>query len=126
MISEQIIMVLDDLARRFGIIIDWTAENVVPYLEDFSERFINYEITTSYMWIVSMWSIAVIGLVVFIVSAKCDWDLDARVPLGVFMIGMLFVAVVVTITQALDIIACNTIPEKIIIREIQALLNSKG
>lgn len=31
-VSDQIINVLDALCEKFGLVIDWTSENVVPYL----------------------------------------------------------------------------------------------
>ena len=37
MFSEQIIEVLNALCEKFGIAIDWTAENVMPYLTDLAE-----------------------------------------------------------------------------------------
>ncbi len=44
--SEEIIKVLDDLGQRFGVVIDWTAENVLPYIEDLLKRIVYYEIAT--------------------------------------------------------------------------------
>lgn len=32
-VSEQIISVLDALCEKFGIAINWTEENVIPYVE---------------------------------------------------------------------------------------------
>lgn len=40
--SEEIIKVLDNLAQKFGIAIDWTSQNVMPYLEDLASRYIAY------------------------------------------------------------------------------------
>ena len=31
--SEEIIKVLDALAEKFGVAVDWTSANVIPYLE---------------------------------------------------------------------------------------------
>lgn len=30
--SDEIIKILDDLGQRFGVVIDWSSENVMPYL----------------------------------------------------------------------------------------------
>ena len=38
--SSEIITLIDELAARFGIIIDWSAENIMPYLTDLGTRFI--------------------------------------------------------------------------------------
>lgn len=43
-ISTEIIKVLDDLAEKFGIAIDWTSENIIPYLKEFLERYVTYGI----------------------------------------------------------------------------------
>lgn len=32
--SNEIIKVLDDLSERLGIAIDWSSQNVMPYLQD--------------------------------------------------------------------------------------------
>ncbi len=40
--GEEIIKVLDNLAQKFGIAIDWTSQNVMPYLEDLANRYIAY------------------------------------------------------------------------------------
>lgn len=47
--SDEIIKILDDLGQRFGIAIDWSSQNVMPYLQDLVRRFTTYEIATSIM-----------------------------------------------------------------------------
>lgn len=32
-LSDQIISVLDALCEKFGIAIDWTSQNVIPYIQ---------------------------------------------------------------------------------------------
>ena len=49
--SDEIIKLLDDLGQRFGIAIDWSSENVLPYLQDLVRRFTTYEIAMSIMWL---------------------------------------------------------------------------
>lgn len=44
--STEIIKVLDDLAARFGVAIDWTAENIMPYLKDVISRITIYKIVS--------------------------------------------------------------------------------
>lgn len=47
--SDEIIKILDDLGQRFGIAIDWSSQNVMPYLQDLISRYIKYETMTSIM-----------------------------------------------------------------------------
>lgn len=38
---------IDILADKFGIAIDWTSDNVIPYLKDILERVVQYKIFTN-------------------------------------------------------------------------------
>ena len=40
-VSEQIIQVLDALCAKLGMAIDWTADNVIPYIEKLCGKYIN-------------------------------------------------------------------------------------
>ena len=51
--SEEIIKVLDYLGEKFGVAIDWTQENVLPYLQDLLSRFAAYRIAISVFWIIA-------------------------------------------------------------------------
>ena len=50
--NDQFIQILDVLCAKFGIVVDWTSQNVMPYLTDLATRLVNYEIWTSIAWIV--------------------------------------------------------------------------
>lgn len=50
--SEEIIKVLDNLAERFGVAVDWTSTNVIPYLQELCSKYITYEIAISVTWLV--------------------------------------------------------------------------
>lgn len=63
--SEEIIKILDDLANRFGIAIDWTSQNVLPYLQDLINRFINLRNVQAIIWIAI--SLIVILITTFII-----------------------------------------------------------
>ena len=50
--SEQVIKVLDAVCDKFGIAIDWTSNNVIPYIEQLGNKIISYDICMSIMWLV--------------------------------------------------------------------------
>lgn len=50
-VSDQIIQVLDNLCEKFGLAIDWTSENVIPYLTTLCTKLVSYEIWTSVAWL---------------------------------------------------------------------------
>ena len=60
--SNEIIKVLDDLAARFGVAIDWTAENIMPYLTEIFKRHTTYEII--------MCVVDILGATIFIVAGR--------------------------------------------------------
>jgi len=64
--SEEIIKVLDYLGEKFGVAIDWTQENVLPYLQDLLSRFAGYRIAISVFWIIA----AIVGCFLFIYLGK--------------------------------------------------------
>ena len=50
--SDQIISVLDKLGEQMGIAIDWTSENILPYIQDLVSRIATIEIVNSIIEIV--------------------------------------------------------------------------
>lgn len=122
-VSEQIITVLDDLCRRFGIVIDWTSQNIVPYLEELAEKFIVFEVKTSWFWIIFMSSVAIIPWIVTIVLTIINGSYsDGTVFFGVISATLTILAIIVIGVQVYDIITCETFPEKILLREIKELI----
>ena len=119
-ISEQIIQVLDDLCRRFGVVIDWSKDTVVPYIEELMTKFITFEVKTSWFWIFFTLALTVIAWILAIVMNKIgDGGFTCAIAMCV-TVGMIVVAGV----QIYDIITCEAFPEKILFREIKELLES--
>ena len=133
--SEEIIKVLDALAEKFGLAVDWTSANVIPYLEQLCGKYVNYEIATSVVWIM-------LGLLFFIVGIICykivykhkDWGViyyetisDDYFGRGLIYFGVISIFVIASlmvITQIFDIVTCFTFPEKIIIEELKSIYTS--
>lgn len=131
--SKEIINVLDYLCGKFGIAIDWTSENVMPYLEDLCGRYISYEVYTSIAWMVSIPAIAlIIAIPLAILHKKAkevEWDDCYAQTIFAVIFWFLFVAmclssIIVVCVQAFDIIECYTIPEKTILEYLKYLMNN--
>lgn len=56
--SDEIIKVIDAIAEKFGIMIDWTAENVMPLITETLEQLIRYKQITYGIWIAILITIA--------------------------------------------------------------------
>lgn len=136
-VSEQIIQVMDVLFEKFGIVIDWTSENVIPYMETLCKKLIIYEISTSIAWMVIMTLISIGSIMAtkkFYPTFKngvekekhtynCAWGVASVFAIvGVVFIN--FVTICVLGTQIMDIIKCSTFPEMYIFEYIRALISA--
>lgn len=135
-VSEQIIQVLDALCEKFGLAIDWTSENVVPYITTLGGKLISYEIWTSVFWIGFMIVLSIAGVIatkklcpVFKEGLEnqhyldCAWD----VATGFAIAGLVVLygtTVIVIGVQIVDIIKCTTFPELYIVEYVQGIINS--
>lgn len=61
--SEEIIKVLDEIGKRFGIVIDWNNQNIIPYLQELLKRFICYRNITACVWIIISIAMIISGVV---------------------------------------------------------------
>lgn len=129
--SEEIIKVLDSLCAKVGMTIDWTVENVSPYLGELFEGAVKYELSTSVFHIV-FWCVITIVLLVIMF---CAWPYAKRVNFEdghlvsdivelssflAFMSVLIWFAVIAC--QVPDIIACCTMPERIILDYLKSLV----
>ena len=69
-VSEQIIKVLDNLCEKFGIVIDWSQENILPYVQDLCSRMVKYDIAKSCVWIALGLLFIISGLIIIIKTRK--------------------------------------------------------
>ena len=123
-VSDQIIAVLDNLCQKFGIAIDWSQQNILPYLQELAGKYITYEICTSITWCVITAVIMIISIILAKMSFK--WDCEELMVTGV-MVAVICVGLflLTAATQAFDIVECLTIPEKTLIEYVSYLMKSK-
>lgn len=129
--SNEIIKILDDLARRFGVAIDWSGKNVLPYVQDLGQRIITYKMSTSILWIVLM-TIALIGVFVGILIYKktCINKYGKLISdfygNSVFiLIVSLFIFAIVVIPKIYTVLKCNFIPETVIYEMIKTTIQRR-
>ena len=126
-ISEAIIKVLDNLATKFGIVIDWSSQNIVPYLQEVVGRCVNYKMYTAIMWIVVMIVMIIIDCLIFkifwniYIRDKCFKTKDNLLFASMVCGSVMLFLFVFVILNANTIIACVTFPEKIVLDYLTAL-----
>ena len=125
--SEEIIKILNILSEKIGISIDWTQENIIPYLEQLFPKYVNYEIATSIVWIVTGILLIITSIYIFkklkfykhIISKNDDGLLYSL--LIIIIIIFFIINILIIFAQIIDIVTCFTFPEKNIIDELESI-----
>ena len=113
--SKELIEVFEYLGEKAGVAIDWSSENVVPYITELCGKYIDWEIATSVAWFV----MALILLIATIVLAKWGWKKATdrydeelwKIAIVVCVWLITIVVVSVSGTQVMDILKCKFFPE---------------
>lgn len=134
-VSEQIIQVIDALCEKFGIAMDWTGENVIPYFETLCEKLIKYEIATSLASITFMF-LFVIGCIIATkklypifkngIERDCDYGWIVGSVCAIIALAIVgIIAITVFVDNTMDIIKCVTFPEMYVFEYIQGIMNTR-
>ena len=133
-ISEQVIKVLDAVCDKFGIAIDWTSNNVIPYIQQLGNKIITYDICNSIMWLVIGSTIPLIVAILikkFLNKKKLEakermndyYYTDGSLDEGAWccyamIIVLIIIAIILTTSNIESIIQDVVFPEKTIIEFI--------
>ena len=135
--GNEVIKVLNHLGDQFGVAIDWSSTNVMPYLNDLMIRMIKYGMYINIYHIIYDIFITVLFIIVTIVLYKiaCKMILrseeneeyvnSAKILSTAFAISLVTTVIVALIEIGnikdciADIIELNTVPEKYVIEIIQ-------
>ena len=131
--SEEIIKVLDNLGQKFGLAIDWSSQNIMPYLQDLMSRFIAYRTTTAIILIVISLVLIIGGLISIkklrkwiksdAFNKRWQDDDDLLAILGFTGAGILVtVGIVVLIFNIFGIVQNLCMPELVVFKYIKNLI----
>lgn len=137
--SAQIIEVLNDICEKFGVAVDWTSKNVQPYLKELMTKCVNYKLATDIVWLVVGIVLLIIGGVLLrfaltnnrkyhkiqdYIEQVCSC-LDDTACFQFIVGGIcLGVAVALILYFTINLIACFTFPEKIILDMVRSYLGN--
>ena len=116
--SKEIIEILEYIGQKFGIAIDWSNENVMPYIKQLCERYISWEIATSFAWLIAMILIMAILITLLVFSIKHKQE-EAAFFISILILFSGIICIPVIGKQIYDIITCKTFPELKIIEFIK-------
>ena len=125
-VSSEIIEVLDYLGEKFGIAIDWTSNNVLPYLQTLADKFIKWEISTSIVWI-AIAAFVMVGMIVLInLKGIREINEETYGMLWIPIIVLIIISFIVICIQIFDIVECNMFPEKALYDFIKVMLKQNS
>lgn len=129
--ADEIIKVLNDLCEKFGIAIDWSSKNVLPYIQKLGDRIVAYELWTSVIWILVNLLLFVVSIIVFVKVTKwCNSeDFDDVYETLVWLcciatVGGIIACFCFMIKEVFDIVTCLVFPEKVIVESCMEIYNT--
>ena len=134
--SKEFIEIFDHIGDKLGVAIDWSNKNVIPYLQELCDKYINWEIWTSVAWIVICVLLLILGIVSikFAMKKHKEWEENGRSRYDTTkdisdiscVIGALLVIISVFVisVNVFEIIKCVTFPEMKIYEYITAFMET--
>lgn len=132
--ANEIIKVLDELCNKFGIVVDWTDQNVLPYIQELSTKCVNWKMGISIVHLI--YGIILLGIGIFGIwgikychnkckTATCSDDdclWDGIGFLMYFVVAIGFAGFFIFIPSNIEnIITCKMFPEKVLIDMIMEM-----
>lgn len=111
--ADEIIKVINELCTKFGIVVDWSAENILPYAEILFQKFVKMMMWQDIFFAV----IGIAGSVFFfcmirLMIKKVGWDMDdCEVFLATLLLGGFVGCVIFTCVKVYGLIQVLTFPE---------------
>lgn len=117
--TNAVIQVLDELGKKFGLMVDWSQQNIQPYVQDLMARVVGYEFWTNFVWMSFSFLMILLGVFTIIKLWKTFEYEDDRCFIIVFSAIYNFVFVGIFISTIMYAIKCSTLPELIFMDYLQ-------
>lgn len=119
--TKEFIEVVDYVCEKFGIVVDWSNGELVPYLQSLVDKIVNYKSGIAWLWITVAIVTLILGIVCFIYD---NHNGDG----GWAFLGALLVtgAIVIAIVNVYTLITCNTFPEKVVFDYLETVMKNKS
>lgn len=130
--SSEFEKALDAVCNKFGIAVDWSSKNVVPYVQELSTRIVHFKIASAIFFAV-VGILMVASIILWVKWIKyCDkrykeeewdnWDLAKGLSIGACIICTV-VGIYVALYSVYDIVTYSVFPEKALIDFISTYMN---
>lgn len=125
--SSEVSEALTAIGEQFGLVIDWSQQNVQPYIENLIQRVAQYKIASNICGLVILALIITASTIMII--RFCKMKSSGRITVGndEFEIGLMVVSavclimgIIISIFVIQDIFKCYYVPEMVFIEEVKS------
>ena len=127
--SSEASEVLNTLGEKFGLFVDWSQQNVQPYIEDLMQRVTQYKIVSNICGLVFMMLVVITSAIVIFRFLKMKSygkitidNEEQEITLVIISSVCLLIGLVTSILIIKNIFQCYYIPEIAFIEEINKLM----
>lgn len=124
--SNKVIEVLQYLSEKFGIMADWTSENIAPYIKDLIQRIAIYDFYSSLfatIVVVILFIICLMGLrnfYAYLQSDTADEFEELRIFFGILGGISIVILFIIGFCEVNEMIKAKTLPEVVAIEYLQS------
>lgn len=128
--NEELINTLTELAKKFGVAIDWTSQNALPYVQELASRIVKFEVATSILWMI-VGAVFVISYHWWMPFIKYLAGKEKEDPYDMYdfykwlatagMIITMIIGGLIIGQQAYDLIQCAILPETVVLRYLRLI-----
>ena len=127
MSNSEVTMVLNALAQKFGVTVNWNSETLIPYMQQLCDKCVKYELTKNIKFLMFGIILIIAGLwVIKMLMKDIANDPDEEILpaevwglLAVFALISSVLGAVLVGCGLLNVVTCLTFPEKVTIKELQ-------
>lgn len=112
--SDEIIKIFDALGEKLGVAIDWSQENIYPYIQDLCQRATQCEITNNIIALI-VWAIifafSIFGIIFIMKKFPKHTGMDTveEIFLGLSIFGLIIFGILIILSLAASIQNINNI-----------------
>ena len=125
--NNQIVEILKELANQLGIAVDWTSENIKPFITDLMMRNAKYELFTSLIWIAFALIVAISCIVMIkrVDKENREGDLSDDDCCGMIILFavLIVLASFIFFCQIYDVGKALYMPELLLLETLKSLSN---
>lgn len=130
--NNEFTKALDAVCNKFGIAVDWSSKNVVPYVQELSTRVVHFKIASA-IFFAMVGILMVASIILWVKWIKyCDkrykeerwsnWDCATYLSIAACIICIVM-GMCVSLYSVYDIVTYSVFPEKALIDFISTYMN---